>query len=424
LVNASFRRDGSSDISSNNKYQNFVAVGAAWELSKEDFMANQKIFNFLKVKGSWGVLGNQYTAIHYPFYSILAAPTSAVFGPNGGVPIPGYVPSFIADPNLKWETITSFEGGFEFATLGNRLGGEVNYYNKLTKNLLTNYPAANGQKPGITNAGEISNSGLEVTLSWNDKIGKDFGYTISGNLSTIKNEVRKLYQNAPIFDGPSRTKVGDPIGSFYGYVVDGVYQDANDIANSPTNTLGTPAPGDLKYIDIDNSKTITDDDRVVIGNPTPKIIYGFSAGVTFKGFDLGIDLQGVQGNDIFRNWGNGAGYATLNFREERLNRWHGAGTSNFEPRVFDVSLPASTYMIESGSYLRIRNLQLGYNLNTRSMGRAFKSLRLYVSGQNLKTFKHNSGFSPEFGGSATQFGVDNGSYPVPAVYTFGINANF
>ena len=425
LLNASFRRDGSSDISSKNKYQNFAAVGAAWEISKEDFMQSQKIFDFLKIKASWGVLGNQYTSIHYPFYSILAAPTSAVFGPNGGTPIPGYVPSFIADPNLKWETITSFEGGAEFATLSNRLSGEVNYYNKLTKNLLTNYPAASGQKPGITNAGEISNRGVELTLSWNDKIGKNFGYSISGNLATVKNEVKKLYQDAPIFDGPSRTKVGDPIGSFYGYVVEGVYQDANDIANSPANTLGTPSPGDLKYKDLDNSKTITDDDRAVIGNPTPKMIYGFSAGLTFKGFDLGIDFQGVQGNQIYRAWGNGAGYATLNYREARLGRWHGAGTSNFEPRVFDVSLPASTYMIENGSYLRIRNLQVGYSFNTRSLSKAyFKSLRLFISGQNLKTFKHNSGYTPEFGGSATQFGVDNGSYPVPAVYTFGINANF
>ena len=423
LLNASFRRDGSSDISTDNQYQNFWAVGAAWEISKEDFMSNQKIFDFLKVKASAGVLGNQYTSIHYPFYPILAAPTSAVFGPNGGQPIPGYTPSFIADPNLQWESITSYEVGVEFATLNNRLNGDANYYNKLTKNLLTSYPGVGGTKPGITNAGEISNTGFELTLSWNDKIGKDFAYTLSGNLTTLKNDVKKIYLNAPIYDGPSRTQVGDPIGSFYGYVVEGVYQDSADIANSPPN--GTPSPGDLKYKDVNGDKVITDADRIVIGNPTPKFMYGFSIGATYKGFDFGIDFQGVSGNDIFRNWGNGAGYATLNYREARLDRWHGPGTSNFEPRVYDVSLPASTYMIENGSYLRIRNLSLGYNFGTQTISKAhIKSLRLFVSAQNLKTFKHNSGYTPDFGGSATQFGVDNGSYPVPAIYSFGINANF
>lgn len=423
LINASFRRDGSSDISTKNKYQNFVAVGLGWEISKEDFMQSQHAFDYLKLKASGGVLGNQYTAIHYPFYPILAAPTSAVFGPSGGVPIPGYTPSFIADPNLKWETITSYEAGVEFAILKNRLRGDANYFTKLTKNLLTNYSAAGGQKPGITNAGEISNKGVELSLSWNDNISKDFTYTISGNLTTLNNNVKKLYLDAPIYDGPSRTKVGDPIGSFFGYVVEGVYQDSADIAKSPAN--GTPSPGDLKYRDINGDNKITDSDRVVIGNPTPKIIYGFSVGLNFKGFDFGIDFQGVGGNEIFRQWGNGAGYATLNYREARLNRWHGAGTSNFEPRIHDVELPASTYKIENGSYLRIRNLQLGYNFKPEMIrGARLKSLRVFVSGQNLKTFKHNSGFTPEFGGSATQFGVDNGSYPVPAVYSFGINANF
>jgi TonB-linked SusC/RagA family outer membrane protein len=423
LLNASFRRDGSSDISTKNKYQNFVAVGAAWEISKEDFMQGQHTFDFLKVKASGGVLGNQYTAIHYPFYPILAAPTSAVFGPNGGNPIPGYTPSFIADANLKWETITSYEAGIEFAVLQNRLRADANYFTKLTKNLLTNYPAAGGQKPGITNAGEISNKGVELSLSWNDKIGKDLGYTISGNITTLKNEVKKLYLDAPIFDGPSRTRVGDPIGSFFGYVVGGVYQDSADIANSPAS--GSPSPGDLKYADVNGDKQITDADRILIGNPTPDFIYGFSVGLNYKGFDFSADFQGVHGNEIFRQWGNGAGYATLNYRTARLNRWHGPGTSNFEPRVYDVSLPASTYMIEDGNYLRIRNLQIGYNFNPGALSSIYvKSLRIFVSGQNIKTFKNNSGYTPEFGGSATQFGVDNGSYPVPAIYSFGINANF
>ena len=173
---------------------------------------------------------------------------------------------------------------------------------------------------------------------------------------------------------------------------------------------------------------VTDSDRVVIGNPTPKFIYGFSLGLNYKGFDLGIDLQGVSGNQIFRNWGNGAGYARLNYRAARLNAWNGDGTSNSEPLVSDNDANNrvnSTYMIESGTYLRIRNLQIGYNFNSELLSKAhLKSLRIYVSGQNLKTFKNNSGFTPEIGGSATQFGVDNGTYPVPAIYTAGLNLSF
>lgn len=422
LLNASFRRDGSSDISTSNKYQNFYAVGAAWDMGKEAFMASQNLFNSLKIKASWGILGNQYTAIHYPFYPLLSSPNSAVFGPNGGEPIPGYTPSFYPDPNLKWETITSYETGVEFATLHNRLNGEANYYYKYTKNLLTNYPGGNGTKPGITNAGEISNRGVELSLAWNDKIGRNFGYTVSGNITTLKNRVEKLTLDAPIYDGPSRTAAGDPIGSFFGYVVDGIYQNASDSAKSPNN--GSRA-GELKFKDLDGSGTITDADRTVIGNPTPKFIYGFSVGFNFKGLDFAADFQGVQGNQIYRAWGNGAGYAPFNYRVARLNRWHGEGTSNTEPWLFQKELLPSTYMIESGSYLRIRNVQLGYNFSPGFLSKAnIKSFRVYVGGQNLKTFKHNSGFTPEFGGSATQFGVDNGSYPVPAIYTFGINANF
>ena len=426
MLNASFRRDGSSDISPAHKYQNFEAVGIAWEISKEGFMQNQKTFDYLKLKASWGILGNQYTAIHYPFYPLLTASGSAVFGPNGGVLIPGYAPSFIADPNLQWETINSTEVGVEFALLKNRLSVDANYFNKVTDHLLTNYPAANGQKPGITNAGKIANNGLELSLTWRDRLHNGLGYSVSGNITTLHNKVKQLFKDGfEVFDGPTRTRAGDPIGSFYGYIVDGVYQDAADSAKSPNNGYH---PGDLKFHDVNGDGKISADDRTVIGNPTPKFIYGFSIALDFKGFDFSADFQGVSGNQIFRAWGNGAGYATLNYREARLNRWHGAGTSNWEPQVNDnnaVNRENSTYMIESGSYLRIRNLQFGYNFKPAALAKAhIKSFRVFIGGQNLKTFKHNSGFTPEFGGSATQFGVDNGSYPVPAVYTAGVNLNF
>lgn len=428
LLNASFRRDGSSDVSPNQRFQNFAAVGAAWEVSQEDFMKNQKIFSYLKLKSSYGVLGNQYTAIHYPYYPLLTG-SSTNFGPGGNqVPIFGYTPAFVPDPNLRWETITSTDLGVEMGLLNDKLSVEVASYKKITKDLLTNYPGLNGQKPGITNAGDISNKGVELSATWNDRFQNGFGYRLSGNLTTLNNKVISVFKEGyEIFDGPTRTRAGDPIGSFYGYVVEGIYQDADEIAKSP-KSANTVTPGDFKFKDINADNIIDAADRTIIGNPTPKGIYGFSLGFDFKGFDLGLDFQGVYGNQLYRNWGNGVNYAKLTYREARLNRWTGKGTSNWEPLIDDNrtrNQVASTYMIENGSYLRIRNLQLGYTLSQTLLPKlGFKSARIYLSGQNLKTFKSNSGYTPEAGGSALKFGEDLGGYPIPAIYSAGINVSF
>jgi TonB-linked SusC/RagA family outer membrane protein len=439
MLNASFRRDGSSEIPSDNQFQNFMAVGAAWDMTREKFMERQTIFDYVKIKGSWGVLGNQFTEIHYPYFPQLITGSSAVFGDNI---VAAYTPSYIADRNLKWEEIRSIEGGFELATLKNRLRFEAVYYHKLTKNLLTNYPGISGQKPGITNAGRIENKGIEASASWTDRLANGIGYTISGNITTLKNEVQQIFQEGfEVITGNSRVTAGYPIGYFYGYVVDGVYQSYADKLSSPNASfLGEYGPGDLKFRDIagprdaDGKPTapdgrIDDNDRTMIGNPTPDLLYGFSLGADYKGFDFGIDFQGVYGNEIYREWGNGNTYAVFNYREDRLGRWHGAGTSNWEPQVNDqrsINKSPSTYMIEDGSYIRIRNVNLGYNvpLNKNGNKSFIRSLRVFLNAQNLKTFKKNSGFSPEFGGSAIEFGVDRGSYPLPAIYSFGFNATF
>jgi TonB-linked SusC/RagA family outer membrane protein len=426
MLNASFRRDGSSEISPSNRYQNFIAIGAAWEMTQEDFMKDQTIVDFLKVKASWGVLGNQYVDVHYPFYPQLITGQTAVFGNNL---VPAYEPSYVADPNLKWETVTSMEGGVEFTTLKNRLRVEANYFHKLTKNLLTIFPAVLGGKQGITNAGEVQNTGIEASASWSDKLYNKVGYTISANITTLNNKVKSLYKKGTdIVDGASRTTEGYPIGYFYGYEVEGIYQSYADKLKSPVaSSLGDYGPGDLKFKDQNGDGVVDDKDRVQIGNPTPDFIYGFSLGADYKGFDLGIDFQGVYGNEIFRAWGNGSTFAPFNYRTDRLGRWTGAGTSNWEPAPtgHSINLQNSTYMIEDGSYLRIRNIQLGYNFKPSTLaGVNIKAFRVFINAQNLATFKNNSGFTPEFGGSAIRFGVDDGSYPVPAVYSAGFNVTF
>jgi TonB-linked SusC/RagA family outer membrane protein len=428
MLNLSFRRDGSSEISPANRYQNFIAAGAAWEVSREEFMTKQNIFDFLKVKASWGILGNQVTGINYPYYPQLIQGSSAVFGNNI---VAAYRPAYLADQDLKWETVTSVEGGFEAALLNNRLFFEAVYFNKLTDDLLTNFGGIGGVLPGITNAGKIRNTGVEASATWSDKITDKLSYSVSGNITTTKNKVLELYQqDFTILEGAaSRTIEGYPIGHFFGYEVAGVYQSATEKAGSPdASALGEYGAGDLKFRDVNGDGAITTDDRVVIGNPTPDFIYGLSLGASYGAFQLSVDMQGVYGNEIFRAWGNGNTFAVFNFRTDRLGRWNGPGTSNWEPQLNDtrgINKVASTYMIEDGSYFRIRNLQLAYNLPSAIANKiAMRNARVFLNAQNLKTFKNNTGFTPEFGGSAVQFGVDQGSYPLPAIFSAGINVTF
>ena len=269
-----------------------------------------------------------------------------------------------------------------------------------------------------------------MAVTWRDQIG-EWGYSVSANLTTIKNEVKSLVQEGySIIAGDkqqSYTMAGYPIGYFYGYKVEGVYQSQADIDASPKNTLATVNPGDLKFADVDGNGEITPEDRTMIGNPTPKVTYGFSLGVNYKNWSLGIDMMGQGGNKIFRTWDH-YNFAQFNYLEQRLDRWHGEGTSNTQPLLnskHSINYLNSDYYIESGNFFRIRNVQLAYAFDKSLLAKIrLQALKVYVNIQNLKTWKHNTGYTPELGGTATAFGVDNGSYPVPAVYTFGINLTF
>jgi len=424
ILNASFRRDGSSAFTGDNRFENFWSVGGAWEISKENFMQKQGFFDSLKLKGSYGKLGNQYTSIHYPSYPKYTTGSSAVFGESL---VPAYILSYRSNPDLKWETITSYEGGIEMSTLKNRLRIEANYFNKTTDNLLTFVDL--GSERFYTNAGQIENKGFEFSASWNDKINKDFEYSISGNLTTLNNKVISVYQEGfQVSDGPSILTAGAPIGSFYGYIAEGVYQSYADILASPASTIGNYAPGDLKYKDVNGDGKITTDDRTIIGNPTPDFMYGFSGSVTYKNFSLSADFQGVYGNEVWRDWGNGSTYSQFNYRTDRLERWTAAGTSNWEPRLNDGSgynKQNSTYMIEDGSYIRLRNVQLAYNFDSKLLNKInIQGLKLFINSQNPVTWKHNSGFTPEAGGSPIAFGRDSGGYPLPIITTIGLNVTF
>ena len=255
---------------------------------------------------------------------------------------------------------------------------------------------------------------------------------MSANLTTYKNKVLKLAtEDFALFGSRyNRTAIGQPIGSFYGYIVEGIYQSYADKLASPINTEFVYGPGDLKYKDVNGDGVVNTKDRVTIGNPTPDFTYGGSINLSFRGqWDLGVDFNGVYGNEVYRDWGGTESpFQRVNYPKFKFNRWNGEGTSNWDPILGQdhrINYEPSTYGIEDGSYFRIRNIQAGYNFSTSNAAKIrAKNIRLFVNVQNLKTFKNNSGYTPEFGGNALSFGIDQAGGAIPVVTTFGLNVTF
>ncbi len=435
-INASFRRDGASQISQdyNKKFQNFWAVGAAWELTKEDFMANQNVFDYLKLKASTGLLGN-FTAQgrDYPAYPTISNSSSAVFG---STLVPVFTPDYLYDPNLHWETVNSTEVGLEANLLNNRLHFEVAYYYKKTEGLIVLLQPS-GLRPTLTNSGSIENKGFEFSGNWNQQFTKDFSYSIGGNLTTYNNKVLSLpfplrTNISSSEQTPNQAETGYPIGYFYGFKAIGIYQSSTDILKSPVSTVngGGARPGDIKYADLNGDDIIDDKDRTMIGNPTPDFTYGINGSARYKAFDLNVDLAGTYGNEIYRVWGTSEQKNSVyNYPKNYAEGWTAPGTSSVVPVVNQTHLinrAPSTYGIEDGSFFRIRNVNLGYTLARIPVANFIKNLKVSVGVQNLKTWKRNSGYSPEFAGGAADFGIDWGhaASALPRIITFGLNANF
>ncbi|WP_436416043.1 SusC/RagA family TonB-linked outer membrane protein [Petrimonas sp.] len=430
LLNGSFRRDGSSVFRGvGNTWENFYSFGTAWVVSEEGFMKDQNAIDYLKLKGSWGVLGTENTGTSvYPTYPELTSVGSAVFGPNENI-IPGYTKIYNVQ-DLKWEKTYSWEAGFEMNLLDQRLRIEPVYYSKRTKDIIVLLDSRGGAFNSLENLGDIENKGWELTASWNDQIGNSgLTYSIGANLTTINNKVISLGRDEgdAIYEGMARTVAGQPIAYFYGYQVKGIYQNNEDIKQSEPNNVFTVKPGDLKFSDVNGDGVIDQDDRTMIGKPTPDFTYGLNFNLGYKGFDFGVDMMGVYGNEIYRDWDTSS-FAQFNYLMKRMNRWHGEGTSNWEPILEPsraINRAYSNYYIEDGSFFRIRNVQLGYRFPESLLNKIYmKSLRVYANVQNLKTWSKNTGYTPEIGGSAVRSGVDGGTYPMPAIYTFGLNLTF
>ncbi|MEP6466665.1 MAG: hypothetical protein ABJB05_10190, partial [Parafilimonas sp.] len=339
------------------------------------------------------------------------------------------------------ETVQSEDIGIELNAFDNRLHFEGTYYNKTTKDLMTFVDRSSLGIPNeLINGGSLRNWGEEFLASWKQNFSRDFSMDLSGNITFLKNKVLSLAKDIPtgILDrsfenngtAVSRTQAGHPIGSFYGYEQIGVFQSYADIIKSPSeSSLGAVRPGDRKFADLNGDGVIDASDRTFIGNPTPDFMYGMSVTLNYKNISLDIDGEGVYGADIFRTWNSlESPFQRVNYAAFQLDRWHGAGTSNWEPIISQqdrVNYNGSTYNIEDGSYFRLRNIQLSYSISSNALNTIhIKGIRLYANAQNIKTWKHNHGYTPEYGGDATAFGYDNAGGAIPYIITFGFSATF
>lgn len=426
LLNASFRRDGTSKFSPNNRWGNFPSIGAGWVITEEPFFRDQNVLDFLKIKASWGRLGNDKVG-NYLFYPLLNTGVTAVFGENV---YPAAVPEYIPNPNIHWEVVQGTDVGFEAVAMNERLSVEFDYYNRETQDILVRLtiPGAVGASQSLTNAGTIVNKGIEVTLGWNDNLSQDLRYNLGANFTTIDNEVTSIGDNIGynIAEGPARTAVGYPIGAFYGYVQEGIFQTAEEVAASPQ--AATAKPGDIRFKDVVADGVIDEKDRTFIGSPTPDFIFGGSLGLIFKGFEFTVDVQGVAGNEIYKARQT-ATFAILNYEANRLGRWTGPGTSEKEPILDNTrsnNFQVSSYFLDPGDYFRVRNLMIAYNFPTGLVERLrMKNAKVYINAQNILTFTKATGYTPEVGGDRpVAFGIDNGTYPLPATYSIGVNLNF
>jgi TonB-linked SusC/RagA family outer membrane protein len=449
IFNASLRRDGSSRFGEGNKWGNFPAFSVAWNISEEPFFDNVKPISHLKLRASWGQLGNQEIGI-YPFSSLVE--TGIFVYPFGDNIATGARVIETGNSNVKWETTTQTDVGMELSFLEDKISITADYFVKTTEDILVRVPlpqSAGDINPPYINAGSVENKGFEFGVIARGNAG-ELRYEIGANLATVRNKVLSIAGTEPLLggfglsDGPiTRTEPGHPLGSFYLYQVEGIFQTQEEIDAHPSQTPNNSTrPGDLKFADLNGDNIIDEKDRAHLGNPFPDFTYGLNFTLTYKNFDLSTLIQGVQGNDVYFLYGNFA-YETqlrgFNSYRALLDRWTPDNTDTDIPRVTvddrNRNRRISTRFLEDGSYMRIRNLTLGYNLAPLIKRGTIKTWRIYVSAQNLLTVTKYSGLDPEIQANTNDtrgydissdlaVGIDWGTVPAPRIFLIGMNLNF
>lgn len=463
MATVTMRYDGSSIFADGHRWGWFPSVSAGWVVTNEKFMQNTKSWmDFLKLRASWGQNGN--CAI--PKYQYLATVAqSGDAGDNGykfgsdmetstsGTPHTGAYANIVPNAELTWETSEQLDLGFDARFLDSRLAVNFDWYKKTTKDWLITgqHIAIMGTNPAYVNGGDVENTGIELALTWNDRIGKDFSYNIGVNFATNKNKVTRIANDNHYINGPGgvlsqgteyiyRAEEGKPIGYFYGMSYSGIWQNQEQIEAARAAgkaVLDDAQPGDCIWDDYNGDGVITYAegalcDRHEIGNPNPDVMLGINLGLTWKGLDFAVNGAGAFGQQIMRSYRSFGDSFQNNYDTTILNRWHGEGTSNHEPRLSDTghtnTIWVSNHYMEDADYFKIKTVTLGYDFKHIWKSCPFQQLRFYVQAQNLHTFTGYTGLDPEVGSSAAgsgwASGIDLGLYPPARTYLVGASIKF
>ena len=459
MLSAIMRADGNSKFAPGQRWGYFPSVSAGWVISNEKFLAKTVSWlDFLKLRAGWGQNGNAQTINNFQWQGAFAFDTSSYYTFNGNPDqyVSGAAPSRLPNEDLTWETSEQLNIGLDARFLSGRLGFTLDWYNKKTKDLLVAVPVdpTTGFSTQMKNAGTVENKGIELSLSWNDKIGKDFQYNVGWNMAYNHNEVTEVKSNQTYNNGGNdllaqntgymaRFEEGHPIGYFWGYKTEGVMQNEADVqayldknckGNAANSKQGTGIkPGDLKFVDVNGDGVVNDDDKTELGDPHPDVTMGITLGASYKGFDLSVTGFGAFGQQVARSFRKFTDGEYENFTTEVYDYWHGEGTSNKYPLLAHMNAgpnwqTISDIYIEDASYFRLQNLTVGYDFTKIWKNSPFQQLRLYFAAQNLFTITGYKGMDPEngtsIGSDSWVTGVDVGNYPQPRTYMVGVNVKF
>ena len=455
MVNATMRADGSSKFAKGHRWGYFPSVSAGWTLTEEDFMKSAASWlDFLKLRLSWGQVGNANINCYQYLAPVTTSNTNYNFGATGGTDawVMGAYTERLANEKVKWETSEQYNVGLDARFLRQRLSLTLDGYIKSTKDWLVQAPirATAGTGGPVINGGDVKNKGIEVGLSWNDNIGRDFTYSVGANFAYNHNEVgniptldgiihgkdNQIYQNAEEF---YRAENGHAIGYFWGYKTAGLFQNQKEINDWIAAGNGIyqadVKPGDVKYVDVNHDGVINASDKVDLGNGLPKYTFGFNVNLAWKGFDLSANFTGAAGFQIAQSYRDPSS-SQANYSRRILKRWTGEGTSNEIPRVTygDVgNWLFSDLYLQDGDYIRLQNLTMGYDFKKLISWKGLSKMRLYFQVQNLFTLTKYDGMDPEIGsfngtnGNSSDSwvsGVDMGYYPHPRTFIVGLNLAF
>lgn len=444
LISASFRADGSSRFSEENRWGYFPAVSAAWNIQEEPFLKDVIWLSQLKLRAGWGQVGNQN--INNDALLTTLGRAVYVYGAGEALDI-GAAPATVGNPDLRWEVVEDLNFGLDFGLFNQALSFTVDYFERKSKDMLmqVSIPAYLGAAFSTpwANVGSLDTRGIELTAAYQKQVNSDLSFNIRLNASRARSIMRELAFGEEIWSGNhqrldllTRTAEDQPAGAFYGWATDGIFQNQEEVINH-TDEFGNhiqplAQPGDFRFRDLNGDGRLDGNDRRTIGNPEPELTFGLNLSANYKAFDLFVLFNGTYGNDVlnalqpYTHAGNGVYNA---YRGILFDAWSGEGTSNTQPRLAvrddNQNFRYSDYYIQDGSFLRLRSAQIGYTIpSVLTQTVNIKQARIFVGGENLFTWTNYTGLDPDIGGSALERGIDWGQYPLPQVYMAGVNIVF